>query len=75
MDPHHRGGAQHTRNYAWRDYGNRVGIWRIFDLFDELAVIVIDERQKQLEIPLDEPILRDGRNDGSFRHLLCDGIV
>src|SRR6185295_16585321 len=25
------------RNYAWRDYGNRFGIWRMFDLFDELA--------------------------------------
>lgn len=22
--------------YSWRDYGNRVGIWRIFDLFDQL---------------------------------------
>ncbi len=21
-------------NYGWRDYGNRVGIWRLFDLFD-----------------------------------------
>jgi len=25
-----------VRNFAWRDYGLRVGIWRIFDLFDEL---------------------------------------
>lgn len=24
-----------VRNYAWRDYGLRVGIWRIFDLLDE----------------------------------------
>jgi allantoinase len=23
-------------NFAWRDYGNRVGVWRIFDLFDDL---------------------------------------
>ncbi|MBL8703649.1 MAG: polysaccharide deacetylase family protein [Rhodospirillales bacterium] len=23
-------------NYAWRDYGNRVGIWRMLDLFDQL---------------------------------------
>jgi peptidoglycan/xylan/chitin deacetylase (PgdA/CDA1 family) len=23
-------------NYAWRDYGNRVGVWRLLDLFDEL---------------------------------------
>jgi len=27
-----------VRNYAWRDYGLRVGIWRIFDLLDELAL-------------------------------------
>ncbi|MDA0983745.1 MAG: polysaccharide deacetylase family protein [Proteobacteria bacterium] len=25
------------RNYAWRDYGNRVGIWRLFDMMDELG--------------------------------------
>lgn len=24
-------------NYAWRDYGNRVGAWRCLDLFDDLA--------------------------------------
>jgi peptidoglycan/xylan/chitin deacetylase (PgdA/CDA1 family) len=22
-------------NFTWRDWGNRVGIWRLFDLFDE----------------------------------------
>jgi len=26
------------RNFAWRDYGLRVGIWRIFDLMDELGL-------------------------------------
>ncbi len=26
------------RNYAWRDYGNRVGIWNLFDLFDEMKL-------------------------------------
>ena len=25
-------------NHAWRDYGNRVGAWRLADLFDELAM-------------------------------------
>jgi allantoinase len=25
-------------NFAWRDYGNRVGIWRMLELFDELAL-------------------------------------
>ena len=24
-------------NYAWRDYGNRVGVWRLIDLFDALG--------------------------------------
>ena len=24
--------------YSWRDYGNRVGIWRLFELFDELRI-------------------------------------
>ncbi|MBF2064855.1 MAG: polysaccharide deacetylase family protein [Calothrix sp. C42_A2020_038] len=27
-------------NYAWRDYGNRVGIWRLFELFAELEIPV-----------------------------------
>ena len=26
------------RNFAWRDYGLRVGIWRIFDLAEELGL-------------------------------------
>jgi allantoinase len=25
-------------NYAWRDYGNRVGIWRMLQLFDGLSL-------------------------------------
>jgi peptidoglycan/xylan/chitin deacetylase (PgdA/CDA1 family) len=25
-------------NYAWRDYGNRVGAWRMLDLFDTLSL-------------------------------------
>jgi len=25
-------------NYAWRDYGNRVGAWRMLELFDELSL-------------------------------------
>jgi len=31
-------GPQTTRNYAWRDYGNRVGQWYLFDLLDEYGV-------------------------------------
>lgn len=29
---------QTTRNYAWRDYGNRVGQWYLFDLLDEFGM-------------------------------------
>jgi allantoinase len=25
-------------NYAWRDYGNRVGVWRMLELLDELGL-------------------------------------
>jgi allantoinase len=27
-------------NYSWRDYGNRVGVWRCLDVFDELGIRV-----------------------------------
>jgi allantoinase len=25
-------------NYAWRDYGNRIGVWRLIDLFEQLRL-------------------------------------
>ncbi len=25
-------------NYSWREYGQRVGVWRLFELFDSLGV-------------------------------------
>ena len=37
-DPAKAGEPQTHRNYSWRDYGNRVGIWRLFDLLDELRL-------------------------------------
>jgi len=40
MDPAKHGEPQTHRNYAWRDYGNRIGVWRLFDLFDELKLPV-----------------------------------
>lgn len=30
--------AQSHSIYSWRDYGNRVGIWRLFELLDELGI-------------------------------------
>src|SRR5262245_52796793 len=38
MDPTSRGGPQTTRNWAWRDYGNRIGNWRLFEMLDELKL-------------------------------------
>ena len=32
--------AQSHSVYSWRDYGNRVGVWRLLDLFDELGIPV-----------------------------------
>ncbi len=37
-DPAKTGELQTHRNYAWRDYGNRIGIWRLFELLDELQL-------------------------------------
>ena len=31
-------GEPDVLNYAWREYGNRVGIWRLLDLLDELGL-------------------------------------
>ncbi len=36
--PTNPGPEPDVRNYSWRDYGLRVGIWRIFELFDELGL-------------------------------------
>lgn len=30
------GGTPDVLNHGWRDYGNRVGVWRMLDLFDRL---------------------------------------
>jgi hypothetical protein len=37
-DPAKTGEPQNQRNYSWRDYGNRVGIWRFFELAEELGL-------------------------------------
>ncbi len=38
MDPSRREGQQNSRNFAWRDYGNRIGNWRLFEILDELEL-------------------------------------
>lgn len=32
------GAIQNQRNYAWRDYGNRVGLWYLLQVLDELGI-------------------------------------
>lgn len=31
-------GEPDVLNYAWRDYGNRVGVWRLLEIFDALQL-------------------------------------
>ena len=40
--------AQSHSIFSWRDYGNRVGVWRFFDLFDALGLPA--EAQMNVEI-------------------------
>src|SRR3989441_4823301 len=37
-DPAKTGEPQTHRNYSWRDDGNRIGVWRLLELFDELKL-------------------------------------
>jgi allantoinase len=32
------GAVQNQRNFAWRDYGNRVGLWNLLDTLDALEI-------------------------------------
>jgi allantoinase len=38
VDPSGSPAPQSHRNYAWRDYGNRVGLWHYLDVLDEFAL-------------------------------------
>ena len=52
--PTNPGTQPDVRNYAWRDYGLRVGIWRVFDLFDQMSCLLYtspsprDKRQSRM---------------------------
>ena len=63
MDPTNRGGPQTQRNWAWRDYGNRVGIWRLFKMLDELklpATILLNSSVCEHYAPIIERIRKRG---------------
>lgn len=68
-DPFNRtSGPQTQRNYAWRDYGLRVGVWRVFDMLDELNLPAARRRKswrrrshvsrRSAYVPTDAPQLR-----------------
>ncbi len=48
-------------NYTWREYGQRVGIWRLYELFDELGIrascttnaVTFDRRNQMVKACLD----------------------
>ncbi len=37
-DSAQHGAIQNQRNFAWRDYGNRVGLWNLLDTLDTLGI-------------------------------------
>ena len=52
-----------TLNYGWRDYGNRVGLWRIIELMDKLGmrgtVCLNSDIIREYPRIMDETIKRD----------------
>jgi len=49
-DPAKTGEPQTHRNYSWRDYGNRIGVWRLLELFDELKLPRAQYQQPALRL-------------------------
>jgi peptidoglycan/xylan/chitin deacetylase (PgdA/CDA1 family) len=61
--------AQSHSIYSWRDYGNRVGIWRLFDLLDELDMPAEAQMNTAIyEIAPDIPTRLRGRGDEILGH-------
>lgn len=75
--------AQTSRNYAWRDYGNRVGIWYLFDLLDELGLpashnvnsLVLDECPEIVERikQRGDEVIGHGRTNAERQDVLDEG--
>ena len=55
--------------YSWRDYGNRIGFWRLMDMFDDLQIPVQHQLNTAIydECP-DIPARIRGRNDEFLGH-------
>ena len=55
--------------YSWRDYGNRIGFWRLMDMFDDLQIPVQHQLNSAIydEVP-DLPARIRSRNDEFLGH-------
>lgn len=77
------GGSQpDVLNYAWRDYGNRVGVWRLLDEFYrlELPVTVLANAETYAECPAvmdafrhrGDEVVAHGRTNSERQGLLAE---
>ena len=65
--------AQSHSVYSWRDYGNRVGIWRLFELLDELGLPAEAQMNAAVyEIAPDIPAKLRARGDEILGHGLTN---
>jgi len=61
--------AQSHSIYSWRDYGNRVGIWRIFDMLDELGMPAEAQMNTAIyDVAPDIPLRLRARGDEILGH-------
>jgi len=59
--------------YSWRDYGNRVGIWRLFDLLDQLQIPAEAQLNTEIyEVAPDIPVRLRARGDEILGHGLTN---
>lgn len=57
------------RNWSWREYGNRVGVWRLLDFFDEIKLPASHLVNAYLyDTHPDVPIAIRGRGDEFVGH-------
>lgn len=65
--------AQSASVYSWRDYGNRVGMWRLFELFDALGIPIEAQMNTEIyEVAPDIPEKLRARGDEVLGHGLTN---
>jgi allantoinase len=76
------GGNPDILNHAWRDYGNRVGVWRMLDLFERLNLpcTVLTNSLMYQDAPgivekfraRGDDIIAHGRTNAERQDVLCE---